>query len=162
LKKAKRIVVSLLIFLYVFNLAVPMPADAASTNYGVMIKKPESGFQLYNNLIVISPAGNLMVKAYSVCKKLGLIYSYNKDTKKLIIKNPKNRKSLVFIMGSKKYIYYSGDNSEGLIKNAVYKVYYDIKSNCNVIHMQTLRYILGYKYFYDLKGTFIMIWAIKQ
>lgn len=154
MKRVKRIVIGLLIFLYVFNLAMPMPVDAASTNYGVIINRPESGFNLYNNLIVISPAGNLMVKAYSVCKKLGLIYSYNKETKKLIIKNPKNRKSLVFTMGSRRYIYYSGDSSKGLIKNAVYKLYYDTKSNCNVIHMQDLKYIVGYKYYYDLEGTY--------
>lgn len=155
MKKIIRIVAYAIIFLYVFNLAaVPMPADAASTKYGVITVNPENGYQLYNNMIIVSPEGNLMVKAYSICKKLGLIYSFNKDTNKLTIKNPANKKSLVFTIGSKKFVYYSSDKSEGSTKNATYKAYYDTKEECNVIHMQTLKYIVGYNYYKDLNGTY--------
>lgn len=155
MKKTIRIIACALIFLYVFNLAaVPLPADAASTKYGVITVTPENGYQLHNNMIVVSPEGNLMVKAYSISKKLGLVYSYNKETKKLTIKNPANKKYLAFTMGSKKYVYYSSEKAKGSEKTAVYKAYYDSKNECNVIHMETLKHILGYKYYKNLTATY--------
>lgn len=154
MKKLIRIVTFLLVFLHVLSLAVPLPAVAASSNYGVIIINSEGKLQLYNNLIVISPAGNLMIKANRVCKYLGLIYKYDKKSKKLTVKNPKNGKSLAFTMENEKFAYYPSDNSSGIIKNAVYKSYYDKKHKCNLIHMQTLQYILGYNYYKDLEGSY--------
>jgi len=154
LRKLVRLIAGLLIFLYVFNLAIPMPADAASGNYGVILNDSKGIYHLYNDLIVISPAGNLMIKAESLCNKLGLRYTLNKDSKKLTIKNPVNGKSLVFSIGSDKFTYFSSDKAKGQIKTAAYKAYYDSKSKYNLIHIQSLKYILSYKYYKDLKGSY--------
>ena len=154
MRKLVRLIAGLLIFLNVSNLAIPMPADAAFSNYGVILNDSKGIYHLYNNLIVISPGGNLMIKAESLCDKLGLKYSYNKDSKKLTIKNPVNGKSLVFTIGSDKFTYFSSDKAKGQIKTAAYKAYFDLKSKNNLVHIQSLKYILSYKYYKDLKGSY--------
>lgn len=154
LKKLVRIFAGLLIFLNVSHLAIPMPVDAASSKYGVILNDSKGIYHLYNDLIVISPAGNLMIKADSVSKKLGLTYSYDKNAKKLTIKNPINKKSLVYTIGSDKFVYYSSEKAKGQTKTAVYKAYYDTKSESVLIHIQSLKYIVSYNYYKGLKGTY--------
>ena len=153
MRKLIRLIASLLIFLHVFNHAMPMSAGAASSNYGVIIINSNGYSHLYNNLIVISPKGNLMVKADSICKELGLDYSYNKKAKNLTIKNPVNGKSLVFTIESAKFDYYPSGKSDGQSKKAAYKAYYDNKEKSYLIHIGTLKYILGYSYYKDLAGS---------
>jgi len=154
MKKFARLIAGLLILLNVLNFAIPMPADAASRNFGVIISDSKGIYQLYSNLIVISPSGHLMLKASEACSKLGLIYSYNNVTKKITIKNPVNGKYLVFTLDNEKFTYYPPDSSKGQVKTAKYKAYYDTKEKCDVIHIGTLKYILGYKYYNNLEGNF--------
>lgn len=154
MKKFVRLFSGLLIFLHLSTLAIPMPADAASVNYGVILNDSKGIYHLYNNLIVISPAGNLMIKAESLCDKLGLKYTYNKASKELLIKNPVNGKFLIYTIGSDKFTYFSSDRAKGKIKSATYKAYYDKKSKSNLIHIGSLQNILSYKYYKDLKGSY--------
>ncbi|HWT73718.1 MAG TPA: transglutaminase domain-containing protein [Mobilitalea sp.] len=154
MKKLNKLLLSLMIAALMTNLAVPFPVSAATGRYGMILGDNDNNYKLYNNLIVTSPSGNLMVKAYNVSKGLGLYYSYNKAVKKLTIKNTNNGKSLVFAYGSRNYTYYSGSSSQGLVKTAAYKFYYDSSSQCYVVHAATLKYILGYNYYKDLNDYY--------
>jgi hypothetical protein len=133
---------------------MPVKVSAAGAKYGVLLGDKNYNYQLADKLTVVSPAGNLMVKAYSISKKLGLSYGYDSVAKKLTLKNPYNGKSLVFTLGRRSYTYYSGKAAEGSVKTAVYKFYYDSTSKSNVIHMSTLKDIVDYNYYNNLAGTY--------
>lgn len=147
MKHLKKVLVSFLIAAITMNLMIPIHTSASTSQYGVIMADKNNNYKLYNNIIVRSPANNLMIKAYAVCKALGLTYSYNTTTKKLTIKNPVNGKSLVYINGSKDYKYYSSATSKGSLKTATYKCYYDRVTKSNVVHASTLKYILTYNYY---------------
>jgi hypothetical protein len=154
MKNLKKCLIGLLLFLLISGLAAPLRTSAATGKYGVIIGDKNNNYQLVNNLVVVSPENNLMVKAYSLCKRLGLPYSYNSETKKLIIQNPGNGKSVVYTMDKKNYIYYSGKGSKGAVKTAAYKFYYDSASKSYVVHMSTLKYLLTYNYYNALEDTY--------
>jgi hypothetical protein len=136
------------------NVITPLQTSAAASQFGVILGNKDNYYKLSKDLIVFSPLNNLMVKAYSVCKGLGLSYYYNKTTKKLTIKNPNNYKSLVFTYGKKEFLYYSGSTSQGTVKTAAYKFYYDSTSRSNVIHASTLKYILTYNFYSNMDNYY--------
>lgn len=154
MKHIKRFLISLLISVFIINLTMPERADAATKKYGIILGDKDFNFHLANDLVVVSPTGNLMVKAYNICGILGLTYSYDKTSKKLLIKNPINSKSLVFSVGSKNFTYFTGESAKGAPKTAAYQCYYDITSKSYLIHMSTLKYILIYKYYSNLADTY--------
>lgn len=155
LKHRNKILILVLIGIMMINLIAPVRSTMAATDrYGVILGDKDHNFALYDKLVVKSPENNLMVKAYHLCKELGLSYSYSKATKNLTITNPENDKALVFKMGKKSYTYYSGKEAKGQVKTAAYKFYYDSKSKSNVIHMSTLKYIVNYSYYSKVKNVY--------
>jgi hypothetical protein len=64
-------------------------------------------------------------------------------------------------MGRKSYTYYPDKNSEGFVKTAAYKLYYDTATKSNVIHMSSLKYILNYNYYNNLTGTYYATMGYK-
>ena len=154
MKYLRRILLCLIVLVITVNLTTPASVSAASGKCGVIIGDKSNNYKLYNNLVVLSPTKNIMVKAYSISKALGLSYSYDSNKNKLTIKNPNNGKYLEFIRGSKSYTYYSSSTAKGITKTAVYKFYYDDSSKCYVIHMTTLNNIVGYNYYSDISNTY--------
>lgn len=154
MKHLRKIIISILIAAIALNLTIPVQLSAATIQYGVVMGDKNNNYKLYNNVLVMSPANNLMIKAATVCKALGLSYSYNSTTKKLTIKNPVNGKSLVYVMGSKDYTYYSSATAVGSIKTATYKCYYDSATHSYVVHSSTLKYILTYNYYKGMDNYF--------
>lgn len=154
MKHTKKVLVSLLVAIFITNLMLPNQASAVTTKYGVIVGDKDNNYKLIYNMIVLSPTGNLMIKAYSISKALGLTYSYNSTTKKLTIKNPNNGKYLVYTSGKKELLYYSSATSSGTVKTAAYKFYYSSTSKSNVVHVATLQYILGYKYYKDIDNYY--------
>ncbi len=146
----RRVLYLLLIIALIINTVIPLQRAEAASKYGVIIGDKAYNYKLYSNLTVISPSGNIMVRAYSLCKALGLTYSYDKETRKLTIKNPNNGKYLVYTRGSKTFYYYSGEKAKPASKTATYKCYYDSGSKSNVIHASTLSYIVSYNYYKDV------------
>lgn len=154
MKHLKKVLISLLAAILLTNVITPAQTSEASSQIGVIIGNKDNNYKLSKDLIVLSPLNNLMVRAYSVCKGLGLSYNYDKSTKKLTIKNPNNDKSLVFTYGKKEFLYYSGSTSQGTVKTAAYKFYYDSTSQSNVIHVATLKYILTYNYYNNMDNYY--------
>jgi hypothetical protein len=154
MKHYKKILLCLIALAFTIHLTTPALVSAASGKCGVIIGDKYNNYKLYHNLVVLSPAKNIMVKAYNISKELGLSYSYDRNKNKLTIKNPNNGKYLEFIKGSKNYTYYSSGASKGVTKTAVYKFYYDDFNKCYVIHMATLNNILNYKYYRDTSNTY--------
>lgn len=155
MKHRNKILILLLIGIMMINLVTPVRSTmAAADRYGIILGDKDYNFGLYDNLVVKSPESNLMVRAYSLCKGLGLSYSYNKTTKDLTITNPENDKALVFKMGKKSYTYYSGKGVKGQVKTAAYQFYYDSKSKSNVIHMSTLKHIVNHSYYSKVKNVY--------
>jgi hypothetical protein len=154
MKHFKKILLCLIVLTLTVNLTTPAFVLAASGKCGVIIGDKSNNYKLYSNLVILSPAKNIMVKAYHISKALGLSYSYDSAKNKLTIKNPNNGKYLVFIRGSKNYTYYDSSTAEGVTKTAVYKFYYDDASKSYVIHMSTLSNIVGYNYYSDISDTY--------
>jgi Calcineurin-like phosphoesterase. len=122
-------------------------ATVKSKEYGVLIGDKKGKYKLYNNLVTLSPKGNLMVNAKMVSAKLGLSYSFNNKTKRLKITNKRNGKSIVYTNKQKDFLYYSNKNAKGRKITASYQFYYDVNNKYYVFHIQTLKYLLNYKYF---------------
>ncbi len=146
-------IVRAILFIALMTLCIkPALTQAATPKYAVIIrdtKKSDSwgeGYILYDNLTVLSPNKNIMVKAPDISSKLGLTYTYDSKTKKFTIKDKKSGKYLIFKLNSKSYEYYSSSKAKGKKLTAVYKAYYDTKSKVNVIHSATLQYLVGYGY----------------
>lgn len=153
MKGARRLLITLLIAVFTISMLQPAREASAASKYGVVLGTKDYNFTLNNSLTVLSPAGNLMVKAYSLSKALGLTYSYNTDTKKLTIKNPVTGKYLVYTNGSSTFTYYSGNTAKPAVKTATYKCYYDSVTNTYVVHASSLKYIVTYNYYKDLSGS---------
>lgn len=145
MKYGKGIVVLLVIMVYSY-LYLPASTPAEASKYGIMVSDGNLSLKLYDNLTVLSPKNTIMVKTELVCKELGLAYQYDNKTKKLIIKNNENDKSLEFTLDSKDFIYYSGKDAEGAKKTASYQCYYDKKSKSYLISAATLDYMIEYSY----------------
>lgn len=154
MKHRKKILISSLIAILITNILIPVHTQASAVNYGVILGDVNNNYKLYNNMIVLSPTNNLMVKAYSVTKALGLTYSYNSTTKKLTIKNPNNGKYLVYTNGKKEYLYYSSATSKGTVKTATHQFYYSSIAKSNVLHVATLQYILGYNFYKEIDNYY--------
>ncbi len=154
MKHYKKILLCLIVLALTVYLTTPALVSAASGKTGVIIGDKSNNYKLYHNLVVLSPAKNIMVKAYNISKALGLSYSYDSNKNKLTIKNPNNGKYVEFIRGSKKYTYYSSSTAKGVTKTAIYKFYYDDPNKCYVIHMATLNNILNYNYYRDTSNTY--------
>jgi hypothetical protein len=154
MKHLRRILITLMISIVVLNMVLPARVVSAASKYGVILGTKEYDYSLYNNLTVMSPSNNIMVKAYRLCTALGLTYSYNSDAKKLTITNPNNGKYLVFSKGSRIYFYFAGKNADPVLKTATYKFYYDTVSGTNVIHASTLKYIVNYNYYKDVSDHY--------
>lgn len=162
MKQRSKFLILLLIGIMMINLLAPVRSImAAADRYGVILGDKDYNFSLYDNLVVKSPENNLMVRALSLCKGLGLFYSYNKATKELTISNPENGKSLVYKMGKKSYTYYPAEDAKGQVKTAAYKFYYDSKSKSNVIHMSTLKYIVNHSYYSKVKNVYYQAMGYK-
>ncbi len=153
MKRLRRFLIMLLISILAVNV-IPVQSASAATKYGIILGSKANVYTLYNNLTVMSPEANIMVKVYNLSKALGLTYSYNSETKKLTIKNPTNGKYLVFTRDSKTYSYYSSKTAAAAIKTATYKFYYDNTTKSNVIHASTLKYIVNYYYYKDATGGY--------
>lgn len=154
MKQLKKLLIVIMVAVLVFNMVLPTQVASAASNYGVILCTKEYDYSLYNNLTVMSPSNNIMIKAYRLSKALGLTYSYNSDTKKLTIKNPYNGKYLVLSRGSKSFLYYAGKGADPVRKTAAYKFYYDGGSQANVIHASTLKYIVNYHYYKDVSDHY--------
>lgn len=127
-------------------IGVPKDASGATKKYGVLIGDKDNNYIRYDNLIVISPDSKIMVKAYTVCKLLDLSYSFDKEDKRITIKDVENNKSLVFLAGSNNYTYYLDDESQGIEKTAAYPCYYDKDSKSYLIDATALKQLLNYQY----------------
>lgn len=150
----KRSLTGLLLIAFSFVILSPLPVQASESaeKYGALIGDKYGNFKLYDNLTVVSPKGNVMVKANAISSKLELTYKYDSKNKKLTITNADNGKSLIFTRNSKTYLYYSNKDAKGKKKTSSYQFYYDQATKCNVIHMATLKYLVNYNYYSSTKA----------
>jgi len=154
MKNLKKLLVTFIAAILIVNLMLPPQVITAASKYGVILGDKNNNFKLYDDIIVLSPNKNLMMKAYDLCKWLGLSYSYNKASKKLTIKNPNNDKYIEYVLDSKAFTYYASKVSKGVVKKAAYQAYYDTNTKSYVIHAPSLKYILGYHYYKDMKNYY--------
>lgn len=146
------IVVLLIASLLGVDSTLPVQVYGSAKKYGIFIGDKNGNYKLYNNLTILSPKGNVMVKASAISAKLKLTYKYDSKNKKLTIKNVTNGKSLIFTRNSKTYLYYSSKYKKGKKETSSYKFYYDKTAKCNVIHMAALKYLTNYNYYSSTKA----------
>lgn len=137
----------LIAFLFGIHSILPVQTSEPSKKYGTLIGDENGNYKLYDNLTLVSPKGNVMVKANDISSKLELTYTYNSKNKKLTITNADNGNSLIFTLNSKTYLYYSNNDTKGIKKTSSYQFYYDKATKCNVIDMTTLKYLTNYNYY---------------
>lgn len=119
--------------------------QAAETEKKILVLiQQDNEWVVYQNMVVKSPKNNLMVKANTICKKLGLTYK-NVNSKKFTISNGKT--ILTFTKGAVNYQYKYNSNSKSF-KNtyAPYTSKID-GTNYNVVHYNSLSKLANTKYF---------------
>lgn len=137
------------IILIVAIISSMLPAKtvhAMSRGRLVLIQNEDLTYTAYEDLVVVSPKGNLMVKIASLSKLLG--YTYKRiDSKYFEVIN--EDKSLYFDKASTTYTYVTKDAKTSY--NAVYKPYTTKKTTneeaVNVIAYSTLNKMVHTKYF---------------
>ncbi len=154
MKLVKKVFIGLILLTLILPTILPMQTVAAEQKYGVIIGDKNNNYKLYQDLVVLSPSKNIMLKAYTTSRRLGLTYSYDKALKKLTIANPYNGKSIVYISGKKEFTYYSSKTAKGSVKTAINKFYYDSATKSYVIHASTLQYIVGYNYYKNIQDSY--------
>lgn len=146
MKMKKRILSILIIALL---LSCNMPVDtvyAKEKGRLVLIQNEDLSFTAYEDLVLLSPKGNLMVKISSLSKKLGLTY---KRINSGDFQVSYNDQILEFNKSSKTYTYKTKDASTYV--EAAHNPYTTIKTAkenaVNVIHYSTLKNLVYTKYY---------------
>lgn len=137
------VIMGTLLFSFMFSSS---PAYAKEPRYGVKIGDEKNNYTYCKDLSLISPDGDVMVKAYALCKKLSLVYSYDDESDLVTIKNESSGKRVELLLNKVNYFYYPKENTDGIEKETEYPCYYDKESSSVVIPPETLGNIINYKY----------------
>lgn len=124
-------------------MVVPNNVQAKDKGYLVLVQN-ENGWVAYENMACTSPKNNIMIRAYSVSKILGL--SYKNSDKNFTIANGK--KKLTFTKNSTKYKYYDGIKTVN--KTATYKSYSSkaFGKAVNLVHYSIFNSLSVYTQYY--------------
>ena len=154
MRKCSKPVLGFLVLILIFGLLTPAEAAAVPVKYGIVIGDKADNYHLYDDMVILSPSNNVMIKVQSISKALGLSYRYTSATGKLTLQNPYNGKSIVFTKGKKSFRYYSSKTAKGSTKTAAYPCYYDNTEETYVVHASTLKYLLQYRYYKNFSDTY--------
>lgn len=133
-------------------------ASASEKHYSIMIGDADENYTYYsyNNeetplALEISSEGKLMIPAWAFTKESDVLtYSYNKETKTVIIKNTANKKSIKFIKGASKATIYSALTKTSKAITVESPVYISKTSKSVMVPAALLHYIMedgGYHYY---------------
>lgn len=143
--------------LMVLVLAVPVlgptkKVSGAVKKYSIVIADQNGKYSSYdiNSTgskaagIEITDSGNIMIPL----KKLsGLIpvlkFSYDLKAKKYTITNKDSGKKIVFTKDSNRFVYYAGPKAKAVKKITPYKVYVSPLSKAVMVHMSSLKWVMG-------------------
>lgn len=125
---------------------------AAAKQYGIIIGNKAGSYTYYdlNNTtgktasIEITKAGNIMVPLKKLCSMLpGLTYSYNHAKKTATVINTNNGRKIVYTRSKTTFNYYSSPKAKAKKISMVYKMYVSSRSSSVMVHMSTLKYVMG-------------------
>lgn len=148
----KRIIVSILIALSFLYLFVPkVSADDSMSKYGIIIADKNGKYTFYdlNALdnkagIELSEEGNVMVPLKRLVKLMpDLEYKYNSKTKEATVSNKYNSRSIVFKRNSDLIKYYKSKSAKVSKKTMTYKMYVSPNSSSVMVHMSSLKWVMG-------------------
>ena len=126
-------------------------ADTTSKLYSVIIADQNGTYSLYDlNAkegeagIEINSVGNIMVPLKKLCKVMPhIIYRYDSKKKQATVENTYNGKKVVYTRNSKELIHYSSSKSKGAKKNMTYKMYVSGSSSSVMVHISSLKWVMG-------------------
>jgi len=112
----------------------------------------EKGYYTYCDLnegsgkakIEISDAGNIMIPLKKLCTLMpGITYSYNSKKKEATVTNTFNGRKLVYHKNSKYCYYYASKSSKSTKKPMAYKMYVSETTSSVMVHMSSLKWVMG-------------------
>lgn len=138
---------SRIIFLLIFTI-ITIPsismAETKENNYLVLIQNKDNTWNAYENLIVESPEGSLMVKAKLISDALNYTYKTLKNGKFTIQKS--EFRNNTYEIGNQDYVFQSS-SSGSIAKTTVYAPYTSEKDGYNLCHFSSLNTMLFSKYY---------------
>lgn len=143
MKHIRQWIISLVLVVIVLGFWTPREAYGEENTYGFFAFFSEKGYNVYHDVITVSPKNNLMIYATEFSNCMNVDLSYNEKTNKLTIENLYNEKKLVYTVGSKNYQYYDEKNPKGVKQTAEYASYYDNDTRQYVVPASTLKYIMS-------------------
>ncbi|MHB8131394.1 MAG: endolytic transglycosylase MltG [Mobilitalea sp.] len=126
--------------------------DAAEKMYGIMVSDLNGSYTFYDMNdraegyaeIEITPTGNVMVPLKKLVKVIpGLTYQYNSTKKTATIQNKNNGRKIIYTKNSKYLNYYSKPTAKAIKKTMVYKMYVSEASSSVMVHMSSLKWVMG-------------------
>lgn len=151
-KFIKTITFLLTIVLLIFPISTEGNAEAATKNYGIVVADRNGNYSFYDMngvtkgtaAIEITKTGKIMVPLKKLCKLIpGLTYSYDSVRKQASVINTYNGKKIVYTKNSLYLNYYSGPKSKASKKTMTYKMYVSENSSSVMVHMSSLKWVMG-------------------
>jgi uncharacterized YceG family protein len=164
--KYRRYLKTLAFLLVIGILAAPLTvsknAEASVKKYGIDIADKYGNYTFYDlnsstdgsATIEISPAGNLMVPLKRLVKLMpGLTYTYDHVKKTATVVNKYNGKKIVYTRNSAYLSYYASPKAKAVKEAMTYKMYVSTKSSSVLVHMSSLKWVMGTTYGYKYYKT---------
>lgn len=136
-----------------FSPAVSKAAAKSATgrDYGVIVAGEDGNYTYYDLNsesgkagLELSPSGNLMIPLKKFCGLIPeLTYQYDSVKKQATVTNTENGKVLVYPKNSSQCVYYSKKGAKGVKKDMTYKMYVSKDSNSVMVHMASLKWVMG-------------------
>lgn len=136
-------IISIVLAVIILGLWTPKEAYGEDRSYGFFAFFSEKGYNIYYDVITLSPKNNLMINTMSFYECMNVELSYNEKANTLTIENLNNEKKLVFTVGSKNYKYYDEKNPKGVKQTAEYACYYDNNAKQYMVSASTFKYIMS-------------------
>jgi uncharacterized YceG family protein len=160
--KIGKTLVLLLIFFIVFMQAVTDEKAEAATQkqYGIVIADQNGSYYFYDlnstlegeAKIELTDAGNVTVPLKQLCKLMPVLtYQYDSIKKTATVVNTNNGKKIVYQKNNSYLSYYSGSKAKAAKKKMTYKMYVSKENSSVMVHMSSLKWVMGtekgYQYF---------------
>ncbi len=149
----KGLITMLLLALFVVLKSSPAQAEETDRKlYGILTADAKGGYTFYDlndntdgkASIEVTEEGNVMVPLQELAAKIpGLTYQYDSKKKTAAVTNTNNGKKIVYTRDSKSLRYYSSSKAKAVKKSMVYQMYLSQESGAVMVHMQSLKWVMG-------------------
>jgi uncharacterized YceG family protein len=153
LKIGKALALLLILFIVFMQAVIDRKAEAATQKqYGIVIADQSGSYSFYDLnstvegevKIELTDSGNVMVPLKQLCKLMPVLtYQYDTIKKTATVVNTNNGKKIVYQKNNSYLSYYSGPKAKAAKKRMTYKMYVSKESSSVMVHMSSLKWVMG-------------------